>query len=105
MTLIIFELLWWKQLLRAFGIDVPSCKVFCDNTSSINMTNNPINHKRAKHIDVDCQFIREPVVVDFMKMIHIPLKHQLDDPLTKALPRDLFHRLITQLKFCNIYTI
>ncbi|XP_070034888.1 uncharacterized protein [Nicotiana tomentosiformis] len=46
------QLLWIKQQLMDFGIDVGCIPIFCDNTSAISMTKNPVNHKRTKHIDV-----------------------------------------------------
>lgn len=69
----------------------------------IQMENNPMSHERAKHIDIYYHFMREHVVLNFIKLIHIFSKYRLTDPLTNALPRNLFHYLIDKLRFCNIY--
>lgn len=99
----ISKLLCLKQLLKALNINVPSCKVFCDNTSVIQMESNPMSHDRPKHIDIDCHFTREHISTNFVKLIHISFKYQLADPLTKALPRNSFYYLITKLRIFNIY--
>jgi len=46
------QLLWIKQQLLDFGVDVGCVLIFCDNTSAINIAKNPIQHKRSKHIDI-----------------------------------------------------
>ncbi|XP_070021374.1 secreted RxLR effector protein 161-like [Nicotiana sylvestris] len=53
------QLLWIKLQLMDFGIEVGCIPIFCDNTSSISMTKNPVHHKRTKHIDVRYHFIRD----------------------------------------------
>ncbi|XP_070021848.1 secreted RxLR effector protein 161-like [Nicotiana sylvestris] len=53
------QLLWIKQQLMDFGIDVGYIPTFCDNTSAISMTKNPVHHKRTKHIDARHYFLRD----------------------------------------------
>jgi len=53
------QLLWIKQQLVDFGIEVGCIPIFCDNTSAISMTKNPVHHKRTKHIDVRHHFLRD----------------------------------------------
>ncbi|XP_070008470.1 secreted RxLR effector protein 161-like [Nicotiana sylvestris] len=53
------QLLWIKQQLVDFGIDVGCIPIFCDNTSAISMTKNLVHHKRTKHIDVRHHFWRD----------------------------------------------
>ncbi|XP_070002875.1 secreted RxLR effector protein 161-like [Nicotiana sylvestris] len=53
------QLLWIKQQLIYFGIEVGCIPIFCDNTSAISMTKNPVHHKRTKHIDVRHHFLRD----------------------------------------------
>nr|GEW23666.1 ribonuclease H-like domain-containing protein [Tanacetum cinerariifolium] len=56
------EIVWITHLLRelhALPPDRPT--LLCDNKSALFMTQNPVSHKRAKHIDLDYHFIRELV--------------------------------------------
>lgn len=97
------ELLWLKQLLRAFGVSIDSTMVLCDSKSAIQLAENPTTHERTKHIDIDCHFIREYVPTKFLKLIHVRTGQQLADLLTKALPRVKFNDLMCKLGMKDIY--
>jgi hypothetical protein len=64
--------------------------VSCDSTSAIQIENNHVRQEQAKHIDIDCHFIREHVAAGFIKLIHIPSKYQLADLLDKGFTLQLF---------------
>jgi len=51
--------LWIKQQLSDFDINVSHIPLLCDNTSAINLTKNPIQHSRTKHIEIHHHFIRD----------------------------------------------
>ncbi|KAJ0624452.1 putative RNA-directed DNA polymerase [Helianthus annuus] len=56
------ELVWITHLLRELHALPPHRPtLLCDNKSPLFMTQNPVSHKRAKHIDLDYHFIRELV--------------------------------------------
>ena len=38
------QLLWMKQMLEDYGISQEGLTVFCDNTSAINISKNPVQH-------------------------------------------------------------
>ena len=55
------QLLWMKQMLADYGIVLDFFTVFCDNTSTINISKNLVQHSRTKHIDIHHHFIRDLV--------------------------------------------
>ena len=55
------KILWIKQTLCDFRLKFDSVPIFYDNTRAINLTKNPIDHSRIKHIDIRHHFIREQV--------------------------------------------
>ena len=55
------QLVWMKQMLIDYGIVLDSFSMFCDNTSAINISKNPIQHSITKHIDIRHYFIRDLV--------------------------------------------
>ncbi|KAI3467874.1 hypothetical protein Pfo_024537 [Paulownia fortunei] len=69
------QLLWMKQMLEDYGIEQESLYVYCDNSSTINISKNPIQHSRTKHID-----IQRTVVIDY-----VAIEKQLADIFTKPL--------------------
>ena len=46
------QVLWQKQQLMDYGITINHIAIKCDNTSAINLSKNPIQHSRTKHIDI-----------------------------------------------------
>ena len=46
------QLLWMKKLLHDYGITQDTMCVFCDNTSAINLSKNPVQHSKYKHIEI-----------------------------------------------------
>jgi hypothetical protein len=59
--------------------------IYCDNISSILLTNNPVYHAKTKHIEVYYHFIREKVLTKEINLIHVSIEDQVADIFTKAL--------------------
>jgi len=55
------QVLWVKNQLEDFSIRYENIPIFCDNTSAINLSKNPIQHLRSKHIEIKHHFIRDHV--------------------------------------------
>ena len=54
------QLLWMQKLLD-YGIRQEHLSIYCDNTSAINISKNPVQHSQTKHIEIRHYFIRELV--------------------------------------------
>ena len=53
------EIIWLCRLLCELGVLVGlSTPLYGDSTSATRIANNPVFHERAKHIEMDCHFIR-----------------------------------------------
>ncbi|KAI3500548.1 hypothetical protein L1887_36372 [Cichorium endivia] len=93
------EIVWVTHLLRelhALPSNVPT--LLCDNKSALFLSQNPISHKRAKHIDIDYHFVRELVSSGKLQTKYIPTHLQLADIFTKSLPRPLFEQFRAKLR-------
>lgn len=54
------ELLWLKKLLIELGFPPKSgMQLFCDNKAAIQISHNPVQHDRTKHVEVDRHFIKQ----------------------------------------------
>lgn len=80
------EVLWISYILKDLQVH-PSLPVpiYCDNHAVVHILENPILHKRTKHIRIDCHFIRIHFSEGLIKPIHIRSQHQIADICTKAL--------------------
>jgi len=46
------QLVWMKQMLEEYDVKQGVLTLYCDNLSAINISKNPIQHSRTKHIDI-----------------------------------------------------
>ena len=67
--------------------------LYCDNTSAINISKNPVMHAKTKHIAIKYHYVRELVEDKEVKMEYINTKEQIADIFTKPLPKDAFEYL------------
>ncbi|KAL8155097.1 hypothetical protein AgCh_000473 [Apium graveolens] len=63
--------------LRDFGIKYGKVPIYCDNTSTINISKNPVNHSRTKHIDVHRHFLRDNTAKGKIELVFVPTEYQL----------------------------
>ena len=62
--------------------------LYCDITSSINMSKNPVMHTKKKHIAIKYHYLRELVQDKEVKMEYVNSKEKIVDIFTKLLPKD-----------------
>ena len=82
------EILWLRGLLSDIGSAQTSpTPLYADNTDAIRITENLVFHERAKHIEVDCHFIRDKYKRDVISLPHVSTELQIANIFTKGLPR------------------
>ena len=87
-----------KQTLTNIQVDYdePS-PIYCDNTSDINISKNPVMHSKKKHIPIKYHFLREQVAEKNIRVEYVGTKEQVADIFTKSLPREAFEYLCQRL--------
>jgi len=75
--------------------------IYCDNSSTIKLSKNPVMHGRSKHIDVRFHFLRELTRDGVVTLLHCRSQEQLADIMTKPLPRVVFEKLRTLMGVCE----
>ncbi|GJV14979.1 hypothetical protein Tco_1360302 [Tanacetum coccineum] len=91
------NILWMKSQLADYDIIYEKVPIFCDNTSAIAISNNPILHSRTKHIDIRYHFIRDHILKGDIELHFIPTQYQHADIFTMTLDEPTFKRLIIEL--------
>ncbi|WRX11175.1 Integrase [Theobroma cacao] len=84
------QILWIKQQLKDYGISMHNILIYCDNTSAINISKNPVQHSRTKHIEIRHHFVRDHVVKGDIKIEFVNTLQQLADIFTKPLNEERF---------------
>ena len=87
------QLLWMQKLLLDYGIRQEHLTIYCDNTSAINISKNPIQHSRTKHIEIRHHFIWELVKDGTLTLEFIHIDDQKADLFTKPLDSKQFEFL------------
>ncbi|MCH83694.1 gag-pol polyprotein [Trifolium medium] len=94
------QFLWMKQMLREYNVEQDVMTLYCANLSAINISKNPIQHSRTKHIDIHHHFIRELMEDNIVTLEHVAIEKQLEDIFTKALDAIQFEKLRGELGIC-----
>ncbi|GAA0176229.1 transmembrane signal receptor [Lithospermum erythrorhizon] len=90
-TACVCQLIWMKRILKTLGHEEEECSViYCDNSSTIKLSRNPVMHGRSKHIDVRYHFLRDQVKKGRITLEHCSSEDQVADILTKAVKVDIF---------------
>lgn len=76
------DLTWLKYLLKDLKIEYLQETVLnCDNKATIHIATNQVFHERTKHIELDCNLVRDKIQDDSIITQHVSSA----DILTKAL--------------------
>ncbi|GKD22532.1 hypothetical protein Tco_1224235 [Tanacetum coccineum] len=55
------QALWMKQALIDYDIRLDDIPIMCDNKGAIDISKNPVQHSRTKHIEIHHHFLRDNV--------------------------------------------
>ncbi|KAK2369168.1 putative mitochondrial protein [Trifolium repens] len=94
------ELVWMKQMLKEYDVEQDALTVYCDNMNAINISKNPVQHSKTKHIDIRHHYIRDLVENKVVTLEHVGTKEQVADIFTKALDGVQFEKLRGKLGIC-----
>ncbi|XP_050144052.1 uncharacterized mitochondrial protein AtMg00810-like [Malus sylvestris] len=71
------EVVWLQQLLKDLHISSSISPILhCDNISAMALAINPVLHSKAKHIEIDCHFVRERVQQGTITLQYVASEHQ-----------------------------
>ncbi|KAJ9547066.1 hypothetical protein OSB04_019609 [Centaurea solstitialis] len=95
------QVLWMRNQLQDYDIQLSKIPIYCDNTLAIAIANNPVLHSKTKHIQVRYHFIRDHVMNGDIELHFVPTEYQLADLFTKPLDVTRFNMLISELGMLN----
>lgn len=96
------QVVWMRRILKNLNlIQGDDTTIFCDNSSTIELSKNPVLHGRSKHIDVRFHFLRELTKDGVVKLVHCHTQEQIADIMTKPLKLDVFVKLRSLMGVCS----
>lgn len=98
----ITDVLWVRKLLGELGCKQEgACKLYCDNKAAISISENPVQHDRTKHLEIDRHFIKEKLENEIISLPFTRSKDQLADILTKVVSSKAFNTVLCKLSVCD----
>ena len=97
------QALWLRNILHELQFKQPeSTQIFCDNSSTIKLSKNPVLHGRCKHIDVRYHFLRDLTKNEVIDLVYCRSEDQVVDIFTKPLKLASFLKLRKSLGVCKL---
>lgn len=98
--------IWLRRILEEVNYTQQGpIMLFCDNSSTIKLSKNPVLHGRSKHTDVRFHFLRDLTKEGAVKLCYCRSDEQIADILTKPLKANSFMKLRALLGMCSIEEI
>ncbi|GJR16183.1 hypothetical protein Tco_0798835 [Tanacetum coccineum] len=92
------QALWMKQALIDYGVRLDNIPIMCDNKGAIDLSKNPVQHSRTKHIEIRHHFLRDNVQKGNISIEKVSPEDNIDDILTTPLKREPFNYLCLGLR-------
>ncbi|GJZ72663.1 retrovirus-related pol polyprotein from transposon TNT 1-94 [Tanacetum coccineum] len=87
------QALWMKQALIDYDVRLDDVPIMCDNKGAIDLSKNPVQHSRTKHIEIRHHFLRDNVQKGHISIEKVPSVDNIANILTKPLKRESFKYL------------
>ncbi|GJU43462.1 copia protein [Tanacetum coccineum] len=87
------QALWMKQALIDYDVQLDDVPIMCDNKGAIDLSKNPVQHSRTKHIKIRHHFLRDNVQKGHISIEKVLSIYNIADILTKPLKRESFNYL------------
>jgi hypothetical protein len=97
------QAVWMQRILEKLSLkESKGTTIFCDNSSTIKLSKNPVLHGRSKHIDMQFHFFCDLTREGAVELVYCGTQEQLADIMTKPLPLAAFQKFRNQLGVCEI---
>ena len=85
-----------RQLLAdLMCLPYKSVCMYVDSQGAIALANNPVHHKRSKHIDVKYHYVRLEIQYGIIEFTYVPTDNNVPDVFTKPVTRVRLDRLLS----------
>ncbi|GKV28744.1 hypothetical protein SLEP1_g37756 [Rubroshorea leprosula] len=95
------QAIWLRKVLEELQVKQEGpMLIFCDNSSTIKLSKNPVLHGRCKHMDVKFHFLRDLTNEGVIDLVYCRSEDQIADIFTKPLKLSAFRRQRELLGVC-----
>nr|GEU67678.1 retrovirus-related Pol polyprotein from transposon TNT 1-94 [Tanacetum cinerariifolium] len=87
------QALWMKQALIDYDIRLDDVPIMCNNKGTVDLSKNPVQHSRTKHIEIRHHFLRDNVQKGDISIKKVASEDNIANIFTKPLKREVFNYL------------
>ncbi|GKE52614.1 hypothetical protein Tco_1487770, partial [Tanacetum coccineum] len=87
------QALWMKQALVDYDVRLDNIPTMYDNKGAIDLSKNPVQHSRTKHIEIHHHFLHDNVPKGNISIEKFSSEDNIADILTKPVKREPFNYL------------
>ncbi|GKB76014.1 hypothetical protein Tco_0942909 [Tanacetum coccineum] len=91
------QVMWMRTQLKDYGFNYNKIMLYYDSQSAIEISCNPVQHSRTKHIHTRYHFIKEQVENGIIELYFVITEYQLANTFTKALLEDRFQYFVRRI--------
>ncbi|GKE25174.1 hypothetical protein Tco_1436686 [Tanacetum coccineum] len=84
------QALWMKQALINYSIRLDDVPIMYDNKGAIDLSKNPVQHSRTKHIEIRHHFLHDNIQKGNISIEKVASEDNIADIFTKPLKREVF---------------
>ena len=96
------QAIWMRRILEELHFQqLEPTIIYCDISSAIKLSKNPVLHGRSKHIDVRYHFLRDLTNEGIIDLVYCRSEDQVADIMTKPLKLNAFEKLRGLLGVCS----
>ena len=95
------QVLWMQNQLLDYGYNFLNTIIYIDNSSTMCIVRNPVQHSKTKHIEIRHHFIRDCNEKGLVKVVKINTDDNFADLLTKGFDVGRFQFLVAGIGMLN----
>ena len=88
------ELMWICRFLDELGIEYHMPEIYCDSSSAIRWSEDPVQQSRNKHVELKYYYCRDIVSQDKVRIFKIHTTLNCADIMTKPVGKQILDRLL-----------
>ncbi|XP_048447466.1 secreted RxLR effector protein 161-like [Pyrus x bretschneideri] len=97
------QAIWLRRILEELHFQQHEpIVIYCDNSSAIKLSKNPVLHGRSKHIDVRYHFLRDLTNEGTIDLVYYRSEDQVADIMTKPLKLDALRSCVVYLECVHL---
>ncbi|GLT96988.1 hypothetical protein SLE2022_145760 [Rubroshorea leprosula] len=99
-----YQAIWMRRVLEELEMNQhEATSIYCDKSSAIKLSKNPVLHGKSKHIHVRYHYLCNLVEDGTIELIYCRIEDQVADIFTKSLKLATFSRLRKLLGVCSMH--